>query len=457
MNMSGMNAILAIVIILTILPVCTQAIPMPHSIVGTVYLSDGVTQAPAGTNFNVTDTTSGDYTPGTTGSGPNSGGYATTIDGEDGDTVIVNAWNATHYGTTTITLSGAMTGIDVIINIPSADTTPPASVSDLDETDKGTTWILWGWTNPSDSDFSHTKVYINGVFTADVNTPGNSYNAAGLSSGTTYEIGTRTVDDSGNMNPAWVNDTAMTSSEADTTPPASVSDLDETDKGTTWILWGWTNPSDSDFSHTKVYINGVFTADVNTPGNSYNAAGLSPGTTYEIGTRTVDNSDNMNTEWINDTATTLSSAAPSAASSSVTGAPIDLYRVDANVYATGSGFATGTNVDIYVVQDRDWGNGDQIPADVTGSVETVSVVNGGVGPVLVWHASLVVGDYDIVIDANRNGVYDASIDGLDSGSPGFVVIDMPSVPVPALAPIGIIALIGLLCVIGTFMIGRRFN
>ena len=57
MNMRGMNAILAIGIILTILPVCTQAIPVPHSIAGTVYLSDGVTQAPWGTSFNVTDTT----------------------------------------------------------------------------------------------------------------------------------------------------------------------------------------------------------------------------------------------------------------------------------------------------------------------------------------------------------------------------------------------------------------
>ncbi|MEA1865254.1 MAG: hypothetical protein U9N46_08690 [Euryarchaeota archaeon] len=48
-------------------------------------------------------------------------------------------------------------------------------------------------------------------------------------------------------------------------------------------------------------------------------------------------------------------------------------------------------------------------------------------------------------------------DGLGSRSLGFVVIGMPSVPVPAVAPIGIIGLIGLLCSIGTFMIGRRFN
>ena len=147
---------------------------------------------------------------------------------------------------------------------------------------------------------------------------------------------------------------------------------------------------------------------------------------------------------------------PSATSSTATGAPKDAYRTNEDVYATGSGFAAGTNVDIYVVPDQDWNNGDPIPADVTGSVETVSVVDGDVGPVLIWHALLVAGVYDIVIDANRNGVYDAPADGLDSGSYGFVVIAGP-VLVPTLAPIGIITLIGLLCVIGMIRIRRRFN
>ena len=148
-----------------------------------------------------------------------------------------------------------------------------------------------------------------------------------------------------------------------------------------------------------------------------------------------------------------------AASSSITGVPIDLYRVDADVYAIGSGFATGTNVDIHVVPYQNWNDGDPIPADITGSVETVSVNgNGNVGPVLVWQAPLVIGEYDIVIDANRNGVYDASTDGLDGGSPGFVVIrGTPPASVPVLTPIGIIALIGLLCVSGLIRIRRRFN
>ncbi|GEM_PF-6609763 len=69
------------------------------------------------------------------------------------------------------------------------------------------------------------------------------------------------------------------------------------------------------------------------------------------------------------------------------------------------------------------------------------------GTVLVWHARLIPGHYDIIIDANRNGVYNAATDGLDSGSPGFIVVtDAPPTPpvsVPALAPAGIITLIGL--------------
>ena len=74
------------------------------------------------------------------------------------------------------------------------------------------------------------------------------------------------------------------------------------------------------------------------------------------------------------------------------------------------------------------------------------------------HAPLAPGSYDIVIDANRNGDYNAATDGLDIGSPGFVVIGIPPPEsVPILAPIGITSLIGLLCVIGVSRIRRRFN
>ena len=743
--------ILAIAIVMAILPVCTQAqpIPTPYGIAGIVYMSDGVTQAPAGTSFSVNDTTSGDFIAGTTGAGPDSGAYSVTIDGDDGDTVIVAAWTATHHGTTTVTLSGDMNSIGVTINMPSgSDTTPPAGISNLDETDKGTTWILWDWTNPDDSDFNHTEVYINGVFKADVYAPGHAYDATGLNPETTYKIGTRTVDDSGNVNTTWVKDTAITCSTDDyfvygrhpvsgyavdgykindtagllyvdnggvcyiyqvTIPPGSDPNkhpLNPIDPGPmaprSFTLvgthnfasdCGWSKSHKSEFYVDGSYIyygaysaiekwvknaNGSFgaylgkvtdkagnlipgnkdetfaydaanniwyscsrgrtvhsfDADVDTawktefkypsysgghhdgmefasgylwisdmtsdyigqwqytgtgPYNGWNetyrysytygqdvegmgfepfghlwitsgselyeigggriaivltfesanltgircdnftagdavyaiGSGLTPNTTYNIyvvtdttwtdgmsipsrvpGTAltvTTDGTGSIPTGtsvWTNSIAGDYDivvdvdanglydtgidglddmdtgsagfivisgpvSPPPSVYSSTATGAPKDAYRTNEDVYATGSGFAAGTNVDIYVVPDQDWNDGDPVGYIVAVSGGTVSI-NGNVDPVLIWHDPLVAGVYDIVVDANRNGVYDALADGLDSEiQQGFVVIadapPSPPVSVPTLAPHGIIALIGLLCVIGMFRIRRRFN
>jgi hypothetical protein len=51
------NAILAIIIAIVILPTCAQAIPIPHGVAGTVYRSDGATQVPVGASFSVSGTT----------------------------------------------------------------------------------------------------------------------------------------------------------------------------------------------------------------------------------------------------------------------------------------------------------------------------------------------------------------------------------------------------------------
>jgi len=63
------------------------------------------------------------------------------------------------------------------------DTTPPASISDLQNT-TGTTWINWTWTNPSDNDFAYTMVYLNGVFKTNTSSP--YYNATNLTANNTY-------------------------------------------------------------------------------------------------------------------------------------------------------------------------------------------------------------------------------------------------------------------------------
>jgi len=91
----------------------------------------------------------------------------------------------------------------------------------------------------------------------------------------------------------------------DTTPPAGVTNLGESSTSQTWIYWNWTNPADSDFNHTEVWLNGTFKANVSV--NYYNATGLNSSTTYQIQTRTADNTGNVNATWVNDTATTLTS------------------------------------------------------------------------------------------------------------------------------------------------------
>jgi hypothetical protein len=84
-------------------------------------------------------------------------------------------------------------------------------------------------------------------------------------------------------------------------------------------------------------------------------------------------------------------------------------------------------VDVYIVSDRAWTDGDPIPPDVSGVTETVTTdSSGGLGPVEVWPRLLTVGEYDIVFDANQNGVYDALFDAVDDPNhPGFVVQPYP--------------------------------
>ncbi|MDD5418987.1 MAG: NosD domain-containing protein, partial [Methanomicrobiaceae archaeon] len=84
------------------------------------------------------------------------------------------------------------------------DTTPPGPVTGLGETATAPDSITWEWTDPADADFSRVMVYLDGVFQANVTAGVESYTATGLSPSTAYEIGTRTVDASGNENPGMV-------------------------------------------------------------------------------------------------------------------------------------------------------------------------------------------------------------------------------------------------------------
>ncbi len=93
-----------------------------------------------------------------------------------------------------------------VTNAP--DLTPPASITGLTMVGNGTSWINWSWTNPNDADFAGVRVYIDSLYKGSFTT--QYYNATGLSSGTSHNISTQTVDNSSNINSTWVNLTNST-------------------------------------------------------------------------------------------------------------------------------------------------------------------------------------------------------------------------------------------------------
>ncbi|GFO97435.1 S-layer-related duplication domain protein, partial [groundwater metagenome] len=99
---------------------------------------------------------------------------------------------------------------------------------------------------------------------------------------------------------------------ADTTPPASVTDLTVSGKGATWINWSWKNPGDSDFNHTVIKITNISgtifqgnRTNTTTHFNTTEFSLLSPGSSYTILIQTVDASGNINQTPRTDTQHTL--------------------------------------------------------------------------------------------------------------------------------------------------------
>jgi len=122
------------------------------------------------------------------------------------------------------------------------------------------------------------------------------------------------------------------------------------------------------------------------------------------------------------------SVAPTIESSDSAGTKKDTFDIPEDVYVIGNGYSASATYDIYVVEDVvTWTDGMAIPSRVSGTATTVSSDgSGNIPATLVWSGPLVPGKYDIVVDVNGNGIYDAVIDALDDSdvqvTAGFHVI-----------------------------------
>ncbi|MCX9026265.1 MAG: metallophosphoesterase [Candidatus Methanoperedens sp.] len=130
------------------------------------------------------------------------------------------------------------------------DATPPDNINNLHNTSYAPDHIDWKWTNPTNPDFEQVDIYINGIFKVSITDGIETYTATGLKSDTSYEIGTHTLDISGNVNNTWKNATARTAKL-----PAELSTIRFITIGDTHITSNITTDQYKRFTRAISYVN----------------------------------------------------------------------------------------------------------------------------------------------------------------------------------------------------------
>ncbi len=173
---------------------------------------------------------------------------------------------------------------------PVADTTAPAEVTNTVVKGVTTSSASIGWTNPTDTDFAKTNVYLNGQLLGSVGNTSAAITINGLNQGTSYTVTLKTVDQTGNES-VGRNITVVTA-KADTTAPGVVRNLKLTATTTTSASFSWTNPTDADFAKTNVYVNSRLIGSVAKGTQNVNVTGLARSTSYIVMFKTVDTTGN---------------------------------------------------------------------------------------------------------------------------------------------------------------------
>ncbi|MBI2548903.1 PGF-pre-PGF domain-containing protein [Candidatus Woesearchaeota archaeon] len=213
-------------------------------------------------------------------------------------------WNCLAYDTESLDGNAANIAWGDINRTFIIDTTAPGSIANLTHENASLTWIKWNWSNPTNNDFNHTEIWLNGSWVANLSTPTTSYVATSLTNTTNYTVSIRTADHAGNVNQSAVNHTASTNAVPDTLSPSTLSNLTNVSITDASITWNWTNPSENDYNHVELYVNGTFVVNISYTLHNYTATGLLNNTNYTLSTRTVDHSGNINSTWVNHTTTT---------------------------------------------------------------------------------------------------------------------------------------------------------
>jgi hypothetical protein len=104
---------------------------------------------------------------------------------------------------------------------------------------------------------------------------------------------------------------------------------------------------------------------------------------------------------------------PTIGSCDITGVQKDVFNSDETVFVTGTGYQPNQTYNIYVLNETAWVNSMTIPARIQGTATSLSSdSSGNIKPTALWSKPLTPGKYDILVDFNGNGKYDAGVDAL---------------------------------------------
>jgi hypothetical protein len=113
------------------------------------------------------------------------------------------------------------------------------------------------------------------------------------------------------------------------------------------------------------------------------------------------------------------------------------YHPDDDVVVRIGGFPPSVDIEVTVVEDYHWEDGDSIPPDLGTIFAQQTFTTNDYGKIdgeVIWFAPLEIGEYDIAFDVGPDGTYDVPDDLIDDPNhPGFVV-ELPTVSPPTPPP-----------------------
>ena len=134
---------------------------------------------------------------------------------------------------------------------------------------------------------------------------------------------------------------------------------------------------------------------------------------------------------------------PYVVSSDISGAERNTFDLSDDVYCYAGNLPASTDVRIYVVGNKDVWNDDDVLTDVSGGYETKTTESdGSIANTKIWSATLTEGEYDIVVDTNRNGKWNTGEPIDNEVDVGFTAVpEFTTIAIPVAAILGLVFLI----------------